>query len=74
MKLLAGASLVEVGGAVWPAPIAGDGVAGGFGAVEVVLCCGAGGWAGVETEVEGVEGIEVLGAADAGGGFGWQGS
>ncbi len=48
-----------------PAP-AGDGVAGGFGvAADAVLGCGAAGGAGVDVDAEGVEGVEVLGAAGA---------
>lgn len=53
-----------------PAP-AGDGVAGGFEAVDAVFCCGAGGAAGVFVDADGVEGVSALGAAAAAGaGFG----
>jgi len=50
----------------------GDGVAGGFAAVEAASGCGAGGGAGVDVETDGVDGeATTFEAAGAGCAFGW---
>ena len=71
LKLATGGAVDAAG---WPAPTdgMGDGVAGGFAAVEAASGCGAGGGAGVDVETDGVDGeATTFEAAGAGCAFGW---